>query len=124
MSRTNQEIGESGEKVARKFLISRGFWMREMNYTTPFGEIDMIAEKKGCTVFFEVKTRISEKFGSPLAAITREKQKHILKNCQYYLKRFGLVDTSWRIDAIAINLNNHKELMLLKHIRNAIVIKE
>ncbi|MGB2630976.1 MAG: YraN family protein [Candidatus Omnitrophota bacterium] len=124
MSRTNQGIGKLGEGIAEKFLTSRGYKVLHRNFTTPFGEIDIVATQRSCTVFFEVKTRISEKFGSPLSSITRKKQKHILRNCQFYLKRRGLCGVPCRIDAISINLDQMGELKILRHVKNAIIIKE
>jgi len=118
--RTRQHIGKLGEKIAETFLISRGFLILDRNFSTPFGEIDLIAEQNGYIVFLEVKTRISERFGPPLSSITRTKQRHILKNCQFYLKRFGLYGRPCRIDAIAVSLDTRRELRALKHVKNAI----
>lgn len=123
MSRTNKNLGALGEKIAEKFLTSRRFRIIDRNFSTPFGEIDLIAEQADYTVFIEVKTRTSYEFGSPLSSITKEKQKHILKNCQFYLKKYGLSDSPCRIDAVSINLNKQNKLMILKHVRNAILIK-
>ena len=124
MSRNNRDIGKLGERMAEKFLASRGFRIMERNFSTPFGEIDLIVKQADFTVFVEVKTRISERFGSPLSSITKEKQKHILKNCNFYLKRHSLYEKPCRIDAISVMLNEKQELMILKYLRNAIVIKE
>lgn len=122
-SRTNRDTGKIGERIAERFLVSRRFRVLDRNFATPFGEIDLIAKQVDYIVFFEVKTRISERFGSPLFAITAEKQRHILKNCRFYLKRHGLYGKPCRIDVISINLNEKGELRKLKHIKNAIVIK-
>jgi putative endonuclease len=122
VGRTNRDTGKLGEKIAEKFLTSRGYRILDRNFSTPFGEIDLVARQAGFTVFFEVKTRLSERFGSPLLAITGEKKEHIIKNCQYYLKRYGLNDNPCRIDAISINLRGQGELKELRHIKNAIMI--
>jgi putative endonuclease len=120
VDRTRQRIGKLGEKLAEKFLVSRGFQILNRNFSTPFGEIDLIAKQNEYIVFLEVKTRISERFGPPLSSITGIKQKHISKNCQYYLKRYGLYEKPCRIDVIGISLNAREDLHILRHIRNAI----
>lgn len=120
MDRTRQRIGKLGEKLAEKFLVSRGFRVLNRNFPTPFGEIDLIAKQNEYIVFLEVKTRISERFGPPLSSITGIKQKHILKNCRYYLKRYGLYEKPCRIDVIGISLNTREDLHILRYIRNAI----
>ncbi|MDD5634485.1 MAG: YraN family protein [Candidatus Omnitrophica bacterium] len=123
MEFTNQEIGRIGEKMANKFLKKRKYAILARNYITPLGEIDIVAAEKDFLVFFEVKTRISEKFGPPLASITEYKKRHIIRNCQYYLLREKLQDSPVRIDAIGITLDNNGNLLILKHVRNALQIQ-
>lgn len=124
MDRTRQHIGKLGEKLAEKFLVSRGFRILYRNFSTPFGEIDLIAEQNEHIVFLEVKTRISERFGPPLSSITGKKQKQILKNCRYYIRRYGLREKPYRIDVVGISLNASEDLHVLRHIRNAIKCHE
>lgn len=50
-----QKIGELGEEIACKYLINKGFTVVERNYTKKWGEIDIIAEKKGKLHLIEVK---------------------------------------------------------------------
>jgi putative endonuclease len=122
VDRTNQNTGKLGERIAEKFLISRRFSILRKNFSTPFGEIDLIAKDGNFTVFVEVKTRTSDQFGSPISAITKAKQKHILKNCQFYLRKYGLYEKPCRIDVIGINLCKRGELKILNHLKNAIMI--
>ena len=123
VDRTRQYTGKLGERIAERFLISRGFTILHRNFRAPFGEIDLVAEKDGYTVFLEVKTRTSLRFGPPLCAITKTKQRHIIRNCQYYLKRYGLSNKPCRIDAIAVTLDSSGKMQIIKHVKNAIEIK-
>ena len=50
-----RDIGFAKEKEAADFLKKRGYKILETNFTTSFGEIDIIAEHKKETVFIEVK---------------------------------------------------------------------
>ncbi|MBD3379423.1 MAG: YraN family protein [Candidatus Omnitrophica bacterium] len=114
-------VGRRGEEIARKFLLSRGYRVIERNFKTPFGEIDLIAEEGECTVFFEVKTRISETFGPPSAAVTEDKACRVVKNCVFYAQKKKLLEDALRIDVIAVTLDQGLRLHILKHVRNAIM---
>lgn len=118
--RTNREIGQLGETIARKYLIAKGFRIIDANFRTPFGEIDLVAEKDTFTVFVEVKTRTSREFDSPLYAITAAKQKAIIANSLVYLKKNGLCDAPARIDIIAIDLDSNGDLKILEYVKNAV----
>ncbi|MFA6301462.1 MAG: YraN family protein [Candidatus Paceibacterota bacterium] len=51
-----QKIGEIGENIATRFLVKHNFSILDRNYTKKWGEIDIIAEKKGKLYFVEVKS--------------------------------------------------------------------
>ena len=51
-----QKIGEIGENVAVKFLMKHNFSILDRNYTKKWGELDIVAEKKGKLYFVEVKS--------------------------------------------------------------------
>ena len=55
-------IGRWGEAKAGEYLKSKGYKLVGMNYTTRFGEIDVIAESREYIVFVEVKLRKSAEF--------------------------------------------------------------
>ena len=55
-----QKIGQLGENIACKYLVENGFRLAERNFSTTYGEIDIIAEKEGCLYFVEVKSTISD----------------------------------------------------------------
>ncbi len=117
-------IGKYGEKLAERHLFSKGFRILRRNYRTPFGEIDIVSTYGKYLVFLEVKTRISEKFGTPFSSITRTKQKHIIRNCQYYIKRHRIFNRPCRIDAVSVKLDINKNLQVLDHVTNVIEIEE
>ena len=52
----NKEIGAFGEAAAREYLENNDYDILEQNFSLKTGEIDIIAEKGGCTIFIEVKT--------------------------------------------------------------------
>lgn len=109
-----------GEMLAARFLRSRGYRILHKNLRTPFGEIDIIAERARTLVFVEVKTRLSERFGTPQESITRVKRRHILDNCRYFLKNRAAGDPRCRIDVITVEIDPSYGFRLLRHIKNAI----
>ncbi|NLL62012.1 MAG: YraN family protein [Candidatus Atribacteria bacterium] len=112
-----KSIGDSGEELARAYLFKKGYRILEQNYKVSFGEIDIIAEKSNCICFVEVKSRKSNKYGTPEEAITRYKQKKIVKVAQLYIKQKRIKDKYFRFDVIVVVFNNYL-LKEIKHITN------
>ena len=112
-------IGKFGEDVASKYLEKKGYKIKERNYRTFLGEIDIIGEYKGNIIFVEVKTRRSDKFGYPEEAINFNKQRKIIKNALCYLAKYHLWKKNCCFDVILISISNHKDIKRIKHIRNA-----
>jgi len=112
-------IGKFGENVASKYLKDKGYKIKERNYRTFLGEIDIICEYKGNIIFVEVKTRRSDKFGYPEEAINFIKQRKIIKNALCYLSKYHLWEKNCCFDVILISISNHKDIKRIKHIRNA-----
>ena len=50
-----KRVGRIGEGIAAQFLEGKGFKIIARNYRKPWGEIDIIAEKRGVVRFVEVK---------------------------------------------------------------------
>lgn len=82
-------LGKKGEKLVEKYLIAKGYKLLKRNFRTPFGEADLIVQEGDETVFVEVKTRTSEKFGTPREAVGREKQRRYYQIAQCYGERVG-----------------------------------
>jgi putative endonuclease len=101
--------GESGERVAEKFLTEKGFRLIERNYRYERGEIDLIFDDHGILVFIEVKTRSSDAYGEPEDSITPRKRKKIRKVAEAYLWKKNIKDTECRFDVGAIKRYGPKE---------------
>ena len=112
-------IGKFGEDIASKYLEEKGYKIKERNYRTFLGEIDIISEYKGNIIFVEVKTRRSDRFGYPEEAINYNKQRKIIKNALCYLAKYNLWEKNYCFDVILVSISNHKDVKRLKHIKNA-----
>ncbi len=120
MGRENRKIGHIGEEMATAFLKRKGYKLLGVNINTPFGEIDIVARDKDTIVFVEVKTRSTYSLGPPFLNVTKAKEAHLIKNALCYLKRYGRVDSDWRIDVVSVNLDNRLEAESIELIENAV----
>lgn len=100
MSGRNQKIGAWGESVAAEYLEERGHTVIARNVRTPYGEIDIIAEKDGFTIFVEVKTRTSKSLGPPEISVTPRKQEHMIAAAEHYAQEHEI--DHWQIDVVAV----------------------
>ena len=119
MNRSRLSVAKIGESLAVKHLKARGCKILARNYRAIRGEIDLIVQDGEFTVFVEVKTRRSLKFGLPQAAVTLQKQRQISKVALAYLQTHNLLDTPCRFDVIAIHLSPRLELLNLEQIESA-----
>ena len=78
-------LGDFGEERASLFLRRKGYRIVERNYRCRQGEIDIIAEGRGCLVFAEVKLRRDERFAEAREFVTAAKQRRILAAAQLWL---------------------------------------
>lgn len=109
-----RKIGSCYEKRATEYLMQKGYSVRECNYHSPVGEIDIIAETGEYLCFVEVKYRTTNSFGSPLEAVDKRKQNRIRRVAKFYLMKHGLNEwTPCRFDVIAF------EGERVTHIENA-----
>lgn len=100
---TNKELGELGEKLAKRFLEERGYEIMCQNFRGRQGEIDIIAKDKEETiVFVEVKTRTSLEFGNPAEAVDSIKMERILKTAKYFLYSQKIKENNIRFDVMEI----------------------
>ena len=115
-----RDTGILGEKLARDFLGKNGYQIIETNYRCPEGEIDIIARHDDTLVFVEVRTKKSRQFGSPEESITPVKMARLRAVAAHYGQTHNNLPSSWRIDVIAIMLNQRGQVSRIELIENAI----
>lgn len=77
--------GHRGELLAAFFLRCKLYRIVQRRYKTPVGEIDLIAERFGTTVFVEVKAR--RRADSEAETLEAVNQARIVRAAQYWLAR-------------------------------------
>ena len=115
-----KELGNTGEKLASDFLKKKGYKIRDTNFRCREGEIDIVAEKKGCLVFVEVRTKASSGFGSPEESVTFAKKEKLIASALTYLNNHQNLPESWRIDFVAVELDPNGKTKRIELIENAI----
>jgi len=106
--RAGESIGPYGEEIAVSCLKKKGYTIIERNYRKRYGEIDIIAEDSGEIVFVEVKTRKSDRFGSPLEAVDIRKQQKMSRVALAFLHSRGMTDRAARFDVVAVRLESRR----------------
>ena len=102
VNNSRQIFGQRAEVAAAGFLSSRGYTILEQNYTTRYGEIDIVAFHENTLVFIEVKARRGVRCGGPREAVNGPKQQKIIGTASHYLKQHRIHDTRIRFDVVAI----------------------
>lgn len=122
--------GRKGEDSAAAFLTGKGYTVLHRNYRTGHLETDIIAEKDGCLVFAEVKTRSeypdgNHPFGRPALAVTASKQKKLIAAVKRYMKinPDSTENKRVRIDIIEVYIKPKSEkykVLKIVHMENAV----
>jgi len=70
-------LGRWGEEQTAAYLRRHGWKIIGLNYSTRFGEIDVIAESRRFVAFVEVKLRKSNTFAEAREFVTASKQEKL-----------------------------------------------
>ena len=109
--------GTLGERVARKHLQKLGLKFLTANFRSERGEIDLIFRDHDCLVFVEVKTRSSEDWVRPAAAVNARKRL-LLSQCGLdYLKLLKRPQVKIRFDVVEVLLANG-QVREIRHLPN------
>jgi putative endonuclease len=113
-----QAVGNSGEKLAAKFLRREGLKVLYRNFRAPKGgEVDIVCRDGECLVFTEVKTRTSSDYGNLGRAVDRKKQTLITKGAMAWLRALNFPEVIFRFDVVEVILEPG-ESPRIEHLRN------
>ncbi|MGH8881999.1 MAG: YraN family protein [Stackebrandtia sp.] len=95
-------LGAHGERLAAAHLRRDGMRVLARNWRNPQGELDIVAADRGVTVFCEVKTRRSLRFGTPMEAIDEAKATQVRRVAAGWWRTRRGRGRSQRFDAVGV----------------------
>jgi putative endonuclease len=121
MTDLRRKLGDFGEQAAAAHLEKRGYELVARKWRCTAGEIDLLMRDGPTLVFVEVRTRRGERLGSAEESIGRAKQAKLIALAYAYLDAAGAPDDlPWRIDVVALNVDQAGRVARLRHIRDAV----
>ena len=122
MPSSKRQFGDKGEKEAGEFLIANGYKILENNFRIKnLGELDIVAEKNGKLIFFEVKTRDAKHESSfPIGFSINERKRRNLKRIGqlYLIERDIPQDRDWQVDVIFVSVDFENNSHRIEHLKN------
>ena len=114
--------GVLGEKAAKKHLKRQGMKFLTGNFRTARGEVDLIFRDEDCLVFVEVKTRSSEDWKRPAAAVNKERRQRLTRAALDYLRLLKNPQVKIRFDIVEVLLDCGT-VSELRHLPNTFVME-
>jgi putative endonuclease len=119
-------VGALGERHAEAHLARAGYRILDRNWRSRAGELDLVAARRGCLVFCEVRTRVGcapHRPGGPLDSIGARKRRRLRRLAREWLGAGGgrvvMAAAELRFDAIAVTLRPDGTLAALEHLEAA-----
>ena len=114
--------GELGERAAKKHLKRKGLKFLTANFRTDRGEIDLVFRDGDCLVFVEVKTRSSEEWVRPAAAVDAERRRRLTRAGLDYLRLIRNPPVKVRFDIVEVLLAD-SQVRELRHLPNSFAME-
>ena len=115
--------GELGERAAKKHLQKLGLKFLTANFRSARGEIDLIFRDGDCLAFTEVKTRSSEDWTRPAAAVDARKRRLLSQTALDYLRLLKNPPVKIRFDIVEVLLADG-EVREVRHLPNAFALSK
>lgn len=102
MTTQRRAVGAYGEKIAAQHLQEQGLVVLDRNWRCADGEVDLVLRDGDDIVFCEVKTRLSDRFGPPAAAVTQHKVRKLRHLALRWLSEAGIRPREIRFDVVEV----------------------
>jgi putative endonuclease len=110
--------GERGERAAKQHLQKLGLKFLTANFRSERGEIDLVFRDGDCLVFAEVKTRSSEDWVRPAAAVNKRKRRLLSQTALDYLRLLKNPPVKVRFDIVEVLLADGR-VSEVRHLPNS-----
>lgn len=117
---SRSEIGRNAESFTASALEDMGMTVIGRNFSTRFGEVDLVALAGETLVFVEVRARRSRAFVTPAETVMGHKSRRLIVACQQFLQDTDLSWTDWRIDVASVELDRWERPASVEFIESAI----
>ena len=107
--------GKLGEQAAKRHLQKAGLKFLAANFRSERGEIDLVFREGEGLVFVEVKTRSSEEWVRPAAAVNARKRRLLSMTALDYLKLLKNPPVNIRFDIVEVLLKDG-EVAEIRHL--------
>ncbi|RYG10174.1 MAG: YraN family protein [Chitinophagaceae bacterium] len=112
----HNDLGKRGERLAKQFLIQKGYEILDENWVYDRAEVDLIAYLNRVIVFVEVKARTSTGFGLPEDFVGTAKHQNMADAADAYLEIMNH-NGEIRFDIISVLFSPNTQT--IKHIEDA-----
>lgn len=121
-AKTEKRItGDIGEEYTCLYLKKNGYKILSRNFTTKFGELDIVASNNTYVVFVEVKTRQKNPIARPCLSVNKSKQIKIMR-CAYLYLKANRLNLQPRFDIAEVYLkSSSSELHHINYIKSAFI---
>ena len=120
MSAARQAFGELGERIAERWLRSRGWRVVQRRFRSGHRDIDLVVEREGVVAFVEVKARRGAEFGGPISAVNWRKQKELGRSARVWVDRHGRPEDAYRFDVLGVLVAGSR--VRIRHVPNAFTL--
>ncbi len=126
-----RKLGDIGENIACDYLKRHGFEVLDRNYLRKWGELDIVAKKKGIIHFVEVKSvscvtlpenviRVTDSY-RPEENVHPQKLRRLGRAIQTYILEKRLDNMDWQLDIITVKIDMNNRKARVEMLENIII---
>jgi putative endonuclease len=127
MTVSHIHIGQIGEEAVTNHLKRNGYVIHTRNYRKKWGEIDIIAKKRGVIHFVEVKTvsyetkwvDVSRGTWLPEENVDQRKLRKLFRTIETWLLEYKYKD-EWQLDIVSVRVDVKNKQGRIKIIENIV----
>lgn len=96
-------IGNKAEGIALEYLRLKHLSLKQKNFRSRFGEIDLVMSDGDYLVFVEVRHRRMSSFGGAIESVDSHKQRKLRITAETYMLQNKVKDQPCRFDILCVN---------------------